>query len=141
MHGNRNWNLLNQNIRLFGVWDTPLFCLYIHLYFKHFGQWCQNIHSDSYFSYAPFFLEKSLFCKFNLCHNAEVPHICLYNYWAKPTRKGLSTHNTLMFKAAAADIRRFARSKSVGSLVYKENSGLILQVVSKLGYLFVIVIC
>ena len=46
-----------------------------------------------------------------------------------------------MFKAAAADIRRFARSKSVGSLVHKENSGLILQVVSKLGYLFVIVIC
>ena len=32
------------------------------------------------FSYSPFFLEKCLFSKFNLCHNAEVPHIYSYNY-------------------------------------------------------------
>ena len=122
---------------LFGVWDSPLFCLYIHLYFRYFGQWCQNIHSNLYFSYSPFFLEDSLFCKFNLCHNAEVPHIRLYNYWAKSTRKGLSTHSTLTFKATASDTRCFARSKFLGSLVHKENFRLILQVVSKLGYLFV----
>ena len=137
MHGSRNWNLLNQNISLFSVWDTLLFCLYIHLYFKYFGPWCQNIHSNSYFSYSPFFLEKNLLCKFNLCHNAEVPHICLYIYWAKLTRKVLSTHNTLMLKAAAADMRYFPRSKFLGSLVHKGNFGLILQVVFKLSYLFV----
>ena len=42
-----------------------------------------------------------------------------------------------MLKAAATDMRYFARSKFLGSLVHKENFGMILQVVFKLGYLFV----
>ena len=42
-----------------------------------------------------------------------------------------------MLKAAATDISFFGRSKFLGSLVHKEMFGLILQVVFKLGYLFV----
>ena len=37
-------------------------------------------------------------------------------------------------KAAAADMRYFARSKFFGGLVHKKNVGLVWQVVFKLGY-------
>ena len=42
----------------------------------------------------------------------------------------------LSLKFAATNMRYVARSKFFGSLVHKENFGLIWQVVFKLGYLF-----
>ena len=42
----------------------------------------------------------------------------------------------LSLKVAATNTRYVARSKFFGSLVHKENFGLIWQVVFKLGYLF-----
>ena len=62
--------------------------------------------------------------------------ICLFIYLLIYSFIYLSMYLTLKLKAAATDMRYFARSKFSRSLVHKKNFSLIWQVVFKLGYVF-----